>query len=141
MTTMTMIDSAEFLQVQELKEVAKEASTLLSRLANPDRLMILCLLVGGEKNVTEIGKEGGIQQPTLSQQLTVLRKDGLVATRRDGKYVYYRIGNPDVLRIMQTLHAIFCKDLQSAYRRAISIFQIVIDCKPIGFQRPCGPPS
>ncbi|HLS17343.1 MAG TPA: metalloregulator ArsR/SmtB family transcription factor [Paenalcaligenes sp.] len=113
MTTMTMIDSAEFLQVQELKEVAKEASTLLSRLANPDRLMILCLLVGGEKNVTEIGKEGGIQQPTLSQQLTVLRKDGLVATRRDGKYVYYRIGNPDVLRIMQTLHAIFCKDLQS----------------------------
>lgn len=110
---MTMIDSAEFLQVQELKEVAQEASTLLSRLANPDRLMILCLLVGGEKNVTEIGKEGGIQQPTLSQQLTVLRKDGLVATRRDGKYVYYRIGSPDVLRIMQTMHDIFCKDAQA----------------------------
>src|SRR5690625_7877358 len=97
MTTMTMIDSAEFLQVQELKEVAKEASTLLSRLANPDRLMILCLLVGGEKNVTEIGKEGGVQQPTLSQQLTVLREDGLVATRRDGKYEYYHMGNRDVL--------------------------------------------
>ncbi|HLR81665.1 MAG TPA: metalloregulator ArsR/SmtB family transcription factor [Paenalcaligenes sp.] len=113
MTTMTMIDSAEFLQVQGLKEVAQEASTLLSRLANPDRLMILCLLVGGEKNVTEIGKEGGIQQPTLSQQLTVLRKDGLVATRRDGKYVYYRIGSPDVLRIMRTMHDIFCKDAKA----------------------------
>ena len=61
---MTMIDGAEFLHVDELKEVASEASVLLSRLANPDRLMILCLLVGGEKNVTEIGKEGGIQQPT-----------------------------------------------------------------------------
>jgi len=109
---MTMIDSADFLQVQELKEVAQEASTLLSRLANPDRLMILCLLVSGEKNVTEIGKEGGIQQPTLSQQLTVLRKDGLVSTRRDGKYVYYRIGSPDVLRIMQTMHDIFCKEAQ-----------------------------
>src|SRR5690625_6511564 len=108
MTTMTMIDSAEFLQVQELKEVAKEASTLLSRLANPDRLMILCLLVEGEKNVTEIGKEGGIQQPTLSQQLTVLRKDDLVATRREGKVVYYRIANQDILRIMETLYQIYC---------------------------------
>lgn len=105
---MTKIDSTEFLQVQELKVVANEASALLSRLANPDRLMILCLLVGGEKNVTEIGKEGGIQQPTLSQQLTVLRKDGLVATRREGKYVYYHIANADVLRIMETMYQIFC---------------------------------
>lgn len=113
MTIMTMIDSAEFLHVDELKEVASEASVLLSRLANPDRLMILCLLVGGEKNVTEIGKESGIQQPTLSQQLTVLRKDRLVATRREGKYVYYRIASPDVLHIMQTLHAIFCKQPQN----------------------------
>jgi len=108
MTIMTHIDNTEFLQVQELNEVAHEASVLLSRLANPDRLMILCLLVAGEKNVTEIGKEGGIQQPTLSQQLTVLRKDGLVATRREGKYVFYRIANPDVLRVMETLYQIFC---------------------------------
>lgn len=108
MISMTKIDSTEFLQVQELKVVANEASALLSRLANPDRLMILCLLVGGEKNVTEIGKEGGIQQPTLSQQLTVLRKDGLVATRREGKYVYYHIANADVLRIMETMYQIFC---------------------------------
>jgi|SRR5690625_192108 len=105
---MINIDNTQLLEIQALNTVAKEASKLLSRLANPDRLMILCLLVGGERNVTEIGKEGGIQQPTLSQQLTVLRKDGLVTTRREGKYVYYRIANPDVLRIMQTLYEIFC---------------------------------
>lgn len=95
-------------EVAQLNEVAGEASALLSRLANPDRLLILCLLVNGEKNVSEIGQESGIVQPTLSQQLTVLRKDGLVHTRRNGKYVYYRLENEQVLALMQTLYQIFC---------------------------------
>lgn len=95
-------------QIMQLNELASEAATLLSRLANPDRLLILCLLVNGEKNVSQIGEESGIVQPTLSQQLTVLRKDGLVQTRRSGKYVYYRLENPDVLAIMQTLYQVFC---------------------------------
>lgn len=95
-------------QIMQLNERASEAATLLSRLANPDRLLILCLLVNGEKNVSQIGEESGIVQPTLSQQLTVLRKDGLVQTRRSGKYVYYRLENPDVLAIMQTLYQVFC---------------------------------
>lgn len=95
-------------QIMQLNERASEAATLLSRLANPDRLLILCLLVNDEKNVSQIGEESGIVQPTLSQQLTVLRKDGLVQTRRSGKYVYYRLENPDVLAIMQTLYQVFC---------------------------------
>lgn len=95
-------------QIMQLNELASEAATLLSRLANPDRLLILCLLVNGEKNVSQIGEESGIVQPTLSQQLTVLRKDGLVQTRRSGKYVYYRLENPDVLAIMQTIYQVFC---------------------------------
>ncbi len=100
-------------QIAQLNEVATEAATLLSRLANPDRLLILCLLVEGEKNVSQIGEESGIQQPTLSQQLTVLRKDGLVQTRRSGKYVYYRLENSDVLTIMQTLYQVFCASQES----------------------------
>lgn len=95
-------------QIAQLNEVAAEAATLLSRLANPDRLVILCLLVNGEKNVSQIGEESGIVQPTLSQQLTVLRKDGLVQTRRKGKYVYYRLENEQVLTLMQTLYQVFC---------------------------------
>ena len=100
-------------QIAKLNEVAVEASALLSRMANPDRLLILCLLVQGEKNVSEIGKESGIVQPTLSQQLTVLRKDGLVQTRRHGKYVYYRLENEQVLTLMQTLYQVFCAPLES----------------------------
>ena len=95
-------------QIAQLNEVAAEAATLLSRLANPDRLVILCLLVNGEKNVSQIGEESGIVQPTLSQQLTVLRKDGSVQTRRKGKYVYYRLENEQVLTLMQTLYQVFC---------------------------------
>ena len=95
-------------QIMQLNELASEAATLLSRLANPDRLLILCLLVSGEKNVSQIREASGIEQPTLSQQLTVLRKDDLVQTRREGKYVYYRLENPDVLAIMQTLYQVFC---------------------------------
>lgn len=95
-------------QIAQLNEVAAEATKLLSRLANPDRLVILCLLVNGEKNVSQIGEESGIVQPTLSQQLTVLRKDGLVQTRRNGKYVYYRLENEQVLALMQTLYQVFC---------------------------------
>lgn len=95
-------------QISQLNEVAVEAAALLSRLSNPDRLLILCLLVNGEKNVSQIGEESGIVQPTLSQQLTVLRKDGLVQTRRNGKYVYYRLENEQVLALMQTLYQVFC---------------------------------
>lgn len=101
-----MTDNAKLLT--ELNAVADEAASLLGCMANPDRLMLLCMLVQGERNVSELRDLTGIEQPTLSQQLTVLRNEGLAQTRKAGKYVYYRIGNPDVLRIMQTLYDIFC---------------------------------
>lgn len=98
----------------QLNTVADEAANLLSCMANPDRLMLLCMLVQGERNVSELRHLTGVEQPTLSQQLTVLRTEGLVQTRKEGKYVYYRLGNPDVLRVMQTLYDIFCAPNTSA---------------------------
>lgn len=92
----------------QLNAVADEAASLLGCMANPDRLMLLCMLVQGEQNVSELRNLTGIEQPTLSQQLTVLRTEGLVQTRKAGKYVYYRLSNADVLRVMQTLYDIFC---------------------------------
>lgn len=100
-------------QTTKLNEVAADAAALLARLANPDRLVILCLLVNQEKNVSEISEESGIVQPTLSQQLGVLRRDGLVQTRRKGKYIYYRLENENVLTIMQTLYQVFCAPKES----------------------------
>lgn len=92
----------------QLNAVAGQAADLLGCMANPDRLMLLCMLVEGEKNVSELRDLTGVEQPTLSQQLTVLRNEGLVQTRKEGKYVYYSMANPNVLRVMNTLYEIFC---------------------------------
>lgn len=95
-------------ELEALRQVAGRASSLLGSLANPDRLMILCTLVQGECNVGELAQRSGISQPTLSQQLTVLRREELIASRKEGKYVYYRLENPAVFAVMQTLYGIFC---------------------------------
>ncbi len=89
---------------------AIEAAHLLRALANADRLLLLCQLVGGERSVTELGALARIEQPSLSQQLGVLRGQGLVATRREGKNVFYRIASPSALTLLETLYALFCRD-------------------------------
>ena len=93
---------------------AEEAANLLKALANPDRLLLLCQLVEGERSVTELGMLSGIAQPSLSQQLGVLRGERLVATRRDGKSVIYRIDSAAAMTILQTLSGLFCNPPNSA---------------------------
>lgn len=90
------------------RAAASQACALLKILANEDRLLILCQLIEGEKNVGELEQALGIRQPTLSQQLTVLRDEKLVATERKGKYIYYRLASPEALQIMKTLYQLFC---------------------------------
>ncbi|MCH4248548.1 MAG: metalloregulator ArsR/SmtB family transcription factor [Acinetobacter populi] len=80
----------------------------LKVLSNPDRLKILCVLVDGELNVQQIESITEIQQPTLSQQLTVLRKNHIVSTRREGKQIFYQLSDLRILRIMQTLYELYC---------------------------------
>ncbi|MCM2321099.1 ArsR family transcriptional regulator [Pseudomonas linyingensis] len=93
-----------------LRANAAVASQLLKVLANPDRLLLLCQLAEGERNVGELQETLGIVQPTLSQQLGVLRREGLVATRRDGKLIYYRITDPAALAVIHTLYRQFCSE-------------------------------
>jgi DNA-binding transcriptional ArsR family regulator len=81
---------------------------MMKVLSNPDRLMLLCQLSQGEKRVGELEEMLGITQPTLSQQLTVLRDEALVSTRRDGKNIYYQIASPQALAVMQVLFDQFC---------------------------------
>lgn len=85
-----------------------QVSDRLKVLSNPDRLKILCVLVDGELNVQEIEIKTAINQPTLSQQLTVLRKAEMVSTRREGKQIFYQVADPKVLVIMQTLYNLYC---------------------------------
>ena len=94
--------------LDELRTAASRACALLRVLAHEDRLVLLCRLAQGEHTVGELEAALGIVQPTLSQQLGVLRREGLVDTRRNGKYIHYRIASDDALALMQTLHARFC---------------------------------
>ncbi len=88
---------------------AREAAALLKALAHADRLILLCHLLGGARSVGELGAASGIRQPNLSQQLAVLRHEGLVATRRAGKQVHYRVGSPAVEAMLQTLYSLYCR--------------------------------
>jgi DNA-binding transcriptional ArsR family regulator len=92
----------------ENSEGAPAALALLKSLANIDRLTILCSLIETEKSVSDLEITLGIRQPTLSQQLARLRSDELVSTRRDGKVIYYSIGDKDAEHIIEVLHDLYC---------------------------------
>ncbi|MBP8262454.1 ArsR/SmtB family transcription factor [Pseudomonas fluvialis] len=96
------------LDIQQLRDNAAAAGQLLKTLGNPDRLLLLCQLAQGERHVSELEALLGITQPTLSQQLAVLRREGLVDTRREGKQIYYRISSHEALAVIQTLYQLFC---------------------------------
>jgi DNA-binding transcriptional ArsR family regulator len=96
------------LDLETMKASASRACRLMKVLSNPDRLMLLCQLSLGEKRVGELEEILGIVQPTLSQQLTVLRDEELVNTRRDGKNIYYQIASPQALAVMNVLFEQFC---------------------------------
>ena len=85
------------------------ATVFLRTMANEDRLLLLCQLTEGERCVSDLEVVTGIAQPTLSQQLSVLRSEGLVSTRRDGKFVYYALQDQRVNSMLLALHGMFCK--------------------------------
>ena len=96
------------LPLEQMQAAARDACSLLKVLSNPDRLLILCRLSQGEARVGELEEILGIVQPTLSQQLTVLRDEKLVTTRRDGKNIYYSLASPKALAVIETLYVQFC---------------------------------
>ena len=102
------MDNIEGLDMQAMQQAAAKASRLLKALANPDRLLLLCQLTQGEHCVSEMQAQVGVVQPTLSQQLGVLRQEGLVTTRREGKQIFYSIASQDALAVMQVLYQRFC---------------------------------
>lgn len=100
-----------------MRAAASEVTTLLFSLANENRLLLLCQLSQGELSVGELEERLDIHQPTLSQQLSVLRSEGLVDTRREGKRIYYSVSDPKVLTLLATLYALYspnsCRETQA----------------------------
>lgn len=96
------------LDINAMRAAAESATAMLRALGNADRLLLLCQLSQGEKAVGELEELLDIHQPTLSQQLGVLRSEGLVNTRRDGKRIFYSIADPRTLQLLGTLYQLYC---------------------------------
>jgi DNA-binding transcriptional ArsR family regulator len=103
-----MQDTPDTLDIGALRASAAQAAAMMKSLANEDRLLLLCQLTQGELCVSELEELAGIAQPTLSQQLGVLRNEGLVSTRREGKHIYYRLSDARALAVLGTLYQLFC---------------------------------
>lgn len=91
-----------------MRKAAAQAVGALKVLANEDRLLLLCQLSQGESSVSDLEDALEIRQPTLSQQLGVLRAEGVVTTRRDGKRIYYSLADADLMQVLQVLYRIYC---------------------------------
>ncbi|MZR63286.1 metalloregulator ArsR/SmtB family transcription factor [Alcanivorax sp. DP30] len=94
---------------ESLRANASDASQMLKALSHPDRLMLLCQMAdGSERSVSELEILADLHQPSLSQQIGVLRREGLIEGRRDGKHMFYRVADPRALAILHTLYEQFC---------------------------------
>ncbi len=96
------------IEPEKLRIAAEQAVSALKLLANTERLLLLCQLSQGEFSVGELEEQLDIHQPTLSQQLGVLRNQGVVATRRDGKNIFYSVADADLLEILLVLYRLYC---------------------------------
>jgi DNA-binding transcriptional ArsR family regulator len=103
-----MKQSDPVLNMTLMRAAAAKAGGTLRALANEDRLLLLCQLSGGELSVGEIEELLDLHQPTLSQQLRVLRQEGLVSTRRDGKRIYYSVADSKILALLGVLYELYC---------------------------------
>ncbi len=102
------------IDITRLQAAAGQASALLKTLSNPDRLLLLCQLTQGESNVGDLEARTGIRQPTLSQQLTVLRESQLVKVRREGKQMFYSVASAEALAVLQVLYQLYCPQDEGA---------------------------
>ncbi|WP_339644978.1 metalloregulator ArsR/SmtB family transcription factor [uncultured Porticoccus sp.] len=101
------IDNSD--DIDQMRMAAGAASALLKGVAHEDRLLLLCLLSRHELCVGEIETQLKIRQPSLSQQLGILRREKLVTTRREGKRIFYRIADQKALALVTLLYDLYCR--------------------------------
>jgi DNA-binding transcriptional ArsR family regulator len=91
-----------------MESAADQASDLLKALSNRHRLLIICQLIDGERSVGDLAEFLNLRDSTVSQHLALLRKDGLVAARRDAQTIYYSIASDPAREILKTLYQVYC---------------------------------
>lgn len=93
---------------EALEDKAEAAAEFLKMMASAPRLLLMCLVLEEEKCVSELAEHTGMRMPTVSQQLALLRAQGLVTTRREGTTIYYRLASEPVKDVMAMLYKHFC---------------------------------
>lgn len=97
------------MNIAELANSSDRASEFLKSLANAQRLRILCLIMEGERPVGEIAEAIGANQSSVSQNLALMRREGLVVPRRNGQTIYYRLADKKLVKMFRLLHGMFCQ--------------------------------
>lgn len=106
------------MKLAKLQQTAGRATSLLKAMANSSRLLILCQLAEGEKSVGQLERLVGLSQSGLSQHLALLRRKGIVATRRDAQSIYYSLASEEATAVMATLYRVFCAKTTTKRRNA-----------------------
>jgi ArsR family transcriptional regulator, virulence genes transcriptional regulator len=107
---MFIVMNIEDMDVERIQAKAETVSDLMKVLSSKNRLMILCQLVDGEAKVGELASRLGLRDQAMSQQLALLRKDGLVQTRREGQMIFYSLADENTKRLLGSIYEIFCDD-------------------------------
>jgi DNA-binding transcriptional ArsR family regulator len=96
------------MRLEDMRAHAGEATQLLKALANANRLMILCALAENEASVSQLNERIDLSQSALSQHLALLRRDGLVRTRRSSQTIFYSLEQGPAMQLVELLHDIYC---------------------------------
>ena len=96
------------MNVRKMQIAVQRAASLMKALSSENRLMMLCQLADGEKSVGELAELLALRQAAVSQQLALLRKDGLVAARRDAQTIYYALSGTEAQRVTAVLYELYC---------------------------------
>jgi DNA-binding transcriptional ArsR family regulator len=96
------------MNIDVMEAAADSASDLLKALANRHRLLIICQLIDGERSVGDLAEFLGLRDSTVSQHLSLLRRDGLVSARRDAQTIYYSIASDPAREILTALYRVYC---------------------------------
>ena len=97
------------MDTKKMRQNAASAAAFVKLFSNKTRLLILCLLVEGERSVSELADDCGLSQSAVSQHLARLRDSELVTTRRDARSIYYSISSDEARRLTSLLYDMFCR--------------------------------
>lgn len=96
------------MDLTQMQDKCEDVASLLKHFSHPQRLLILCYLSDGEKQVNEVQAAVGLSQSQTSQFLKRMQSEGLLELRREKNYSFYKVKNPNVIKLIKAMQKIFC---------------------------------